>query len=80
MNTTIMRRLRFTYSAFGELATRSVTLDSATIYDESLTRDALGRISSLSRTVNGSNEVINYSYDVSGRLKTVAKVGAAAET
>ncbi|RYZ90487.1 MAG: choice-of-anchor D domain-containing protein, partial [Proteobacteria bacterium] len=71
---------RFTYSAFGELATRNLTLDSGALYDESLTRDALGRITSLSRTVNGSNEVINYAYDVSGRLTSAAKAGAAAET
>ncbi|RYZ89616.1 MAG: RHS repeat protein [Proteobacteria bacterium] len=71
---------RFTYSTFGELATRSVTLDSGTLYNELLTRDALGRITSLSRTVNGANELINYGYDVAGRLISAAKVGAAAET
>jgi RHS repeat-associated protein len=70
---------RLTYSDFGELASRKVSLDNIEIYREVFIRDALGGISQISRSEQGVNESLTYSYDSTGRL-IVAKNGTTTES
>jgi len=59
------------YNAFGELQTASASDGTTTLYDTSYTRDALGRISQKSETIEGITTTYDYYYDLAGRLTDV---------
>lgn len=59
-----------TYNTFGELATESAALGSTTLYSITYTRDALGRISGISRTEAGATTNTAYTYDNLGQFLT----------
>jgi RHS repeat-associated protein len=67
----------YTYSAnYPEVATYSASYTGgtpATLFTQSFTRDALGRISQKSETVGATTHTYDYTYDSSGRLTTVLR-------
>jgi RHS repeat-associated protein len=82
LNTTNLRSVSdaLTYSAFGELATESAITGSTALLSETYdaptaSRDALGRILHKTETLQGTTTAFDYTYDSSGRLKTVAQNG-----
>jgi RHS repeat-associated protein len=70
----------YTYnSTYGEIAAYSATYTPTptTVFSQSITRDALGRISAKSETVNGTTHTYDYTYDSAGRLIDVNRDSAA---
>ncbi len=63
------------YNPFGELQTISASDGATTLYDVNYTRDALGRITQKSETVQGVTTTDDYTYDLAGRLTHVAQNG-----
>ncbi len=63
-------RVEFTYSNdFGELSRQRASA-SATLYEVTYERDALGRVTSTAENVAGESQTRKFSYDVQGRLST----------
>lgn len=62
-----------TYDSFGRLATYSAYFNSAVVYSYSITRDVIGRISTLSENIQGESATYAYTYDPNGRLVEVKK-------
>lgn len=70
----------YTYSAsYGELASIQGKYSTSTnVYNEVLTRDDLGRVTTKAETVgSGGTDTYSYTFDAAGRLTTVLKNSAA---
>jgi RHS repeat-associated protein len=65
-----------TYNGHGEVVHYEAQAGAASLYTVTYTRDALGRIASLSETVLGEAHTYDYSYDLAGRLTDVLRDGA----
>ncbi len=64
------------YNGFAEPIGYTATFNGTnTLYDVSYVRDAIGRISSKTETVNGVTTTYDYHYDLAGRLTGVDKNG-----
>lgn len=59
------------YNGFGELTSLSYSWNANSLASFSYVRDVLGRISSATETVQGVTTVLDYSYDLRGRLVQV---------
>ncbi|MFN9731478.1 MAG: RHS repeat-associated core domain-containing protein [Pseudomonadota bacterium] len=70
----------YTYNAFAEPASATVTRGGGTIYAETYTRDKLGRITRKVETVSGVVRTLDYAYDVMGRLREVQVDGVVTDT
>ncbi|MEZ4726002.1 MAG: RHS repeat-associated core domain-containing protein [Caldilineaceae bacterium] len=66
----------FGYNAFGELQSYRATVGAAPLFQTGYARDSLGRITTLTETVEGTTNLYLYSYDAAGRLATVIRNGA----
>jgi RHS repeat-associated protein len=66
-----------TYDAFGELTSDTAKYGTTALYSLKFTRDADGRISTKTETINGKKNTYAYTYDQAGRLSKVTKNGAA---
>ncbi|MBL4683394.1 MAG: hypothetical protein JKY37_02300, partial [Nannocystaceae bacterium] len=63
-----------TYDEFATPATVSYEFGGTTVYDADYgIRDSLGRITTLTETILGTTRVIEYGYDLVGRLETVTE-------
>ncbi|WP_306524495.1 RHS repeat-associated core domain-containing protein [Dokdonella sp.] len=70
----------WTYSAFGEPATRTIQAAAAPVLDFSYTHDKLGRIVHKVETTPAGSHVTDYGYDLTGRLETIQRDGVLAVT
>ena len=61
----------YTYSTFGEMASKEVKFGATTLFRLDYSRDSLGRIIQKQETQQGVVQKHNYAYDVAGRLKDV---------
>jgi len=59
------------YSNFAELSSYSASVDGSPVFDVQYTRDALGRITEKTETVQGTSHTYAYNYDLAGRLTDV---------
>lgn len=66
------------YNSHGELTNLRYRFGSTVILQQSLTRDALGRVTHLSETVDGATRDVEYGYDMAGRLEAVTVSGNSA--
>jgi RHS repeat-associated protein len=64
------------YDQYGTLAEQSTANGNNTLFRAVYTRDAVGRISSLSETTGGQTSTYAYTYDAIGRLTSVQRNGA----
>ncbi len=66
-----------TYTSFGELATATATFNGAALLSLTYpTRDALGRITTQTKSVSGApTSTLAYGYDAAGRLQDVTRDG-----
>ena len=60
-------------NAFGELEVTQAQYNSTAIFDVLYTRDGLGRITTMTETIDGGTDTYDYAYDLVGRLITVTK-------
>ncbi|QDK45624.1 hypothetical protein DOM22_10925 [Bdellovibrio sp. ZAP7] len=63
----------YTYNTYGEVTGYQAKRGTAIIYDLTLTRDGMGRISGKSQTMNSTTNAYVYNFDSSGRLDQVTK-------
>jgi RHS repeat-associated protein len=64
------------FTEFGELGHLADTYAGASLFEQTLAdRDALGRITHLTETVQGTSHDVYYTYDLSGRLATEKRDG-----
>ncbi len=68
------------YSGFGEVASYQATSSGSPVYGVQYVRDALGRITAKTETVEGVTTTTGYRYDVAGRLDQVTTDGAVTAT
>ncbi|MBK9516044.1 MAG: PASTA domain-containing protein [Anaeromyxobacter sp.] len=68
------------HDAFGAPATFAASAGGSPLYAAAWSRDALGRITGVVETVQGTTRAIDYGYDAAGRLATVTVDGALAST
>lgn len=61
------------YNSFGELDEYEFKYSTTTLFDYALVRDDLGRVDTLTETVQGVTTTYEYDYDNSGRLTDVTK-------
>ena len=61
----------YEYDAFGELSRYTASFGATVLYDVEYDRDALGRITTKTETVQGTTVVYEYGYDNLGQLETV---------
>lgn len=66
----------YTYNSFGEIATYQAKDGATVLYEYSLTRDAIGRVSQKVETLNNITTTFDYFYDESGRLIEVDTDGS----
>ncbi len=64
-----------TYDANGLFATYTAKYSGTTLYSESVVRDAVGRITQKTETVQGTTHVWGYTFDAAGRLTDVTEDG-----
>ncbi len=64
------------YNDHGEYAQRDDRFNGTTLLSRVYTRDALGRLSEETETVQGDAHVLTYSYDRAGRLSGVTRDGS----
>jgi RHS repeat-associated protein len=64
------------FNGFGELSSYATTYNGAERYAVTYAHDSVGRITTLTETVESETHVYAYSYDAAGRLATVVKDGA----
>ncbi|WP_434113447.1 PKD domain-containing protein [Methylocaldum sp. GT1TLB] len=69
-----------TYSGFGEVQGYTANVDSSPVFSTGYTRDALGRITQKTETVNGQIDTTVYTYDLAGRLTEVKHNGTVQAT
>lgn len=65
----------WSYTGFGGLASYAARTGEMNLYAAQYTRDQIGRIVQESETISGVTTLFAYTYDVSGRLHTVAVDG-----
>lgn len=63
----------FTYNSFAEVQSYQASYSSIPVYQDSFTRDKLGRITQKTQTLNSNTAVYDYTYDLEGRLTQVKK-------
>ncbi|MFN0128065.1 MAG: RHS repeat-associated core domain-containing protein [Verrucomicrobiales bacterium] len=63
------------YDGFGDIAGYNASHDGISVYAATFSRDVLARVSRKSETIAGVTRVIDYSYDVAGRLAEVRHDG-----
>lgn len=68
------------YNGFAEPIGYNAAFNGSSLYNVSYVRDAIGRISSKTETVNGVTTTFGYHYDLAGRLTGVDKNGIASST
>ena len=68
------------YNAFGELASYSADYFSTALYQYSLHRDEVGRITGKTETLNGTTNEYQYLYDNNDRLEQVLKNGSSIQS
>jgi len=59
------------YSGFGELASDAASFGATAFYANGYLRDALGRITQKTETIQGVTTTFDYGYDLAGRLEEV---------
>jgi len=64
------------YDTFGELTGYTASVSGTPVYSLKLTRDADGRITEKTETINGATNTYSYTYDLAGRLATATKNAA----
>ncbi|MEA3209504.1 MAG: hypothetical protein QOE70_2561 [Chthoniobacter sp.] len=64
------------YNGFGELTSRRASVTGSEIFAQTMTRDALARITQKVETISGATDTFAYSYDAAGQLSAVLKNGA----
>lgn len=57
-----------TYNSFGELIGYTASISGTAIYSVQYTRDADGRVTAKTETINGTTNTYSYTYDQAGRL------------
>jgi RHS repeat-associated protein len=62
-------------ATYGELSGITVSRQAGTLYSATYARDALGRVTGKTETVNGIVASVTYSYDASGRLASETRGG-----
>jgi RHS repeat-associated protein len=65
----------YTYDSNGLFASYTAKYSGTTLYAESVLRDAVGRITQKTETVQGTTHVWGYTFDVAGRLTDVTADG-----
>lgn len=70
----------YTYNSFGEISTYQVKYLTNVIYEYTLTRDAIGRVSQKIEKLNGVTKTFDYGYDTAGRLVEVKTNGVVTST
>lgn len=70
----------YTYNSFGEISTYQVKYLTNVIYEYTLTRDAIGRVSQKIEKLNGVTKTFDYGYDTAGRLVEVQTNGVVTST
>jgi len=70
----------FGYNTFSEKTSSTAKYLTTTLYATTLTRDALGRVATLSESIGGVTTGYGYTYDSSGRLTVVTKNSVTDET
>jgi YD repeat-containing protein len=68
------------YNTYGAAATYSLVTGSATAFSQQFTRNEIGLVTQQRQTILGDTHTFDYSYDRSGRLRTVLKDGVPAAT
>src|SRR5262249_49330521 len=68
------------YDAFAAPIQYAATFNGSTLYSETMTRDALGRIASRTESVGATAHTFSYSYDRAGRLTGVSQDGTQVAT
>jgi len=63
------------HNGFGEVTSYNAQFMSVPLYQVSYVRDALGRITQKTETIQGVTHLIAYEYDIAGRLKKVTTDG-----
>jgi RHS repeat-associated protein len=63
------------YSAYGELANLGYRFGGSTVFQQSMVRDALGRITALQEVAFGTDSLYGHRYDDAGRLYAVTTNG-----
>jgi len=63
------------YNGFGEVTSYNAQFMQVPLYQVSYVRDALGRITQKTETIQGQTHLVAYEYDVAGRLKKVTTDG-----
>ncbi len=61
----------YTYSNTGELASVDNSVNGSSIYSTNFMRDSLGRITTLTESIEGVTTTKQYKYDIAGRLSEV---------
>jgi RHS repeat-associated protein len=69
-----------TYNSFGELSVYTAKVTGSAVFDVQYTRDKLGRTTQKVETIAGVTDTFDYTYDLAGRLKEVAKNGSVIAT
>lgn len=64
------------YNSFGELTSYTASVNGASVYSVKYARDADGRVTAKSETINGVSNTYSYTYDQSGRLTAATKNSA----
>jgi YD repeat-containing protein len=67
------------HNTFGEMASETASYNSNTLYHTEYQRDKLGRITQKVETLEGMTTLIDYRYDVAGRLDEVKQDGVMVE-
>jgi len=68
------------YTGFGGLASYAAHTGEVNLYAAQYTRDQIGRIVQESETISGVTTLLTYTYDISGRLHTVAVNGTPSQS
>lgn len=66
----------FGYNGFGELQSYRANVGATPLFQTGYARDNLGRITTLTETIESTTNLYLYSYDAAGRLATVIRNGA----
>lgn len=62
---------KYSYNKFGEVVERVVHFGNTELFAEKYTRDNISRITSKETSVEGFSKIVNYGYDLRGRLNSV---------
>jgi RHS repeat-associated protein len=67
-----------TYDGFAAAAGYMASYGGTSVFSQAYTRDALGRLTSMSETISGATRVYSYTYDLAGHLAEVRVDGTPA--